>query len=117
MFIEPRNGLAIDLAAGWYYYVDTTNSSQTDPWGHMIANSGAPQSGGVIQVPCGGISAGRASCDTWGLFNNSVGGTAFAEFAATCLPTLFTYTITSSYVLNPDPVNFTFEYINGVYPA
>ena len=106
----------IDLSSGWYYYVDTTNLSQTDPWGHMIANSGAPVTGGVIPVPSGGVSSGT-SCDSWKRFFGSEAQAATDFRNGQCIPTLFTFTITPSYILNPDPVNFTFEYINGVYPA
>jgi hypothetical protein len=106
----------IDLAAGWYYYVDVTNSAQTDPWGHMISNSGAPITGGVVLVPAGGDAAGR-TCDTWKSFLSNEGDAQTEFLAGQCIPTLFTYNITQSTVFNPDPVNFTFEYEDGVYSA
>jgi len=111
--------ISVDLAAGWYYYVDTTNPSQTEPWTHMIENSGAPQDGGVIQIPCGGVSVGRASCDTWKVYNDSQFGSAYSEFAATCLPTFSPsdpYDLDTYYTFEPTaPVNFTFEYVDGYY--
>jgi len=108
--------VSIDLAAGWYYYVDVTNSSQTDPWGHMISNSGAPITGGVILVPAGGDATGR-TCDTWKSFLLTESAAQTEFLAGQCIPTLFTFTITQSTVFNPDPVNFTFEYEDGVYNA
>tara|TARA_B110000285_G_scaffold38940_1_gene42350 strand:- start:1500 stop:6509 length:5010 start_codon:yes stop_codon:yes gene_type:complete len=111
--------ISVDLAAGWYYYVDTTNPSQTEPWTHMIENSGAPQDGGVIQIPCGGVSVGRASCDTWKKYNDSQFGSAYSEFAATCLPSFSAsdpYDLDTYYTFEPTaPVNFTFEYVDGYY--
>ena len=106
----------IDLAAGWYYYVDVTNSAQTDPWGHMISNSGAPITGGVVLVPAGGDSSG-SGCSTWQKMLGNEGQAQGLFLAGQCIPTLFTFTITKSTVFNPDPVNFTFEYEDGVYPA
>ena len=106
----------IDLSSGWYYYVDTTNLSQTDPWGHMIANSGAPVTGGVIPVPSGGVSSGT-SCDSWKQFVGTEAQAQTQWLNGQCIPTLFTFTITQNFILNPDPVNFTFEYVSGVYPV
>ena len=106
----------IDLSSGWYYYVDTTNLSQTDPWGHMIANSGAPVTGGVIPVPSGGVSSGT-SCDSWKRFVGTEAQAQTQWLNGQCIPTLFTFTITQNFILNPDPVNFTFEYVSGVYPV
>ena len=108
--------VSLDLASGWYYYVDVTNSAQTDPWGHMISNSGAPITGGVVLVPAGGDAAGR-TCDTWKRLLGTEAEAQTEFLAGDCIPTLFTFTITQSTVFNPDPVNFTFEYEDGVYPA
>ena len=105
----------IDLAAGWYFFTDTSNANQTDPWSVLLSESGTPVAGGVIPVPCGGCSAGRQTCYSW----NREAGTyaeAIVEFRATCMPTLFTRnTNPSSTQFNPNPNNFTWEYFDAYY--
>ena len=105
----------IDLAAGWYFFTDTSNSNQTDPWSALLSESGTPVTGGVIPVPCGGCNVGRQTCDSW---EHPAGDyeTAIAEFRATCMPTLFTWTTTpNSTVFNPNPNNFTWEYFDAYW--
>ena len=107
--------LSIDLAAGWYFFTDTSNPNQTNPWSTLLSQSGTPVTGGVIPVPCGGCNAGRSTCDSW---EHSAGNyaTAFTEFRITCMPTLFTWTTNpSSTVFNPDPNNFTWEYFDAYW--
>ena len=106
---------SIDLAAGWYFFTDTSNPNQTNPWSTLLSQSGTPVTGGVIPVPCGGCNAGRSTCDSW---EHSAGNyaTAFTEFRITCMPTLFTWTTNpSSTVFNPDPNNFTWEYFDAYW--
>jgi hypothetical protein len=105
----------IDFNAGYYNYFDVTNLNQTDPWNHMVSNSGTPLTGGVIQIPAKGSNPTQPTqCASWVW-------TGFEpinfQTNTNCIPVFNPSTtpppnISADDSLGPDPSNFTFEYVD-----
>jgi len=105
IFVSPRPGMVYDPLSGWYGYT-SGNQSAAGPWSTLITNTG----GNVIDIDT--TNSGSA-CFPWkNLGQTSLGGAQTAMYTSQCVPTLFNQgTWTAGSILNPDPINYTFQYV------
>jgi hypothetical protein len=92
---DPRNG----------YYAYTLGSQTTEgPWATLLTNTGS----GPIQIVPG--NAGY-QCFPWKYTLSDRVGLESSLYASQCIPTLNNgYTWSDGPILNPDPINYTFEF-------
>ena len=97
--------MVYDPLSGWYGYT-TGNQSAAGPWSTLITNTG----GNVIDIDTTNYGS---ACFPWkNLGQTSLGGAQTAMYVSQCVPTLFNQgTWTAGNILNPDPINYTFQYI------
>ena len=105
ILVAPRPDMVFDPLAGWYGYT-TGNQSVAGPWATLITNTG----GNVIDIDT--TNSGSA-CFPWKYLGyTSLGDAQTAIYTSQCVPTLFNQgTWTAGSILNPDPINYTFQYI------
>jgi hypothetical protein len=94
---DPNNG----------YYIYTNGKQSTDgPWSTLIANNGGSF---VIDVPA--QNSPGTNCDDWKFTVSDLSGAQDFIYASQCVPTLTNYSWSDGGVLNPDPSNYTFEFV------
>ena len=104
--------LFLDFSSGYYNYFNATNVNEADPWYHMVSNSGTNLEGGVIQIPQGGdpYDVFNPVCRSWIKTDSPLLNPGSND----CLPAMNNgYDVVRTYNtnLNPDPSNFTFEFV------